>query len=158
MEATGGLKWAFGGFARMLICAPGMQPGRPQARFRWIQRHQGAPRKRRGAILRQISRCFCSPPAQKGLKIKAKWLRTHRARSLRRARSVKIGSQGRGVSGAPQSHRDGEERVHLGGQAGQGQGPVQLLVTMREHLVLSGEFGHDMSHFGSSGQYACTVK
>jgi hypothetical protein len=100
-EAAGGLKWAFGGFARMLICAPGMQPGWPQARFRWIQRHHGAPRKRRGASLEQFYQCFCSPPAQKGLKIKAKSLRTHRARSLRRARSVKMGSRGLGLSGGP---------------------------------------------------------
>ena len=100
-EAAGPLNPAYEGFAWVLICAPGVQPGRPQARFRWIQRHHGAPRKWRGARVKKSSTCFCSPPAQKGLKIEAKWLRTHRARSLRRARSVKMGSRGLGLSGAP---------------------------------------------------------
>jgi hypothetical protein len=90
--------------------------------------HQSGPEKRHGTSFKVFSLCFCSPPAQKGLIIKAKWLRTHRARSLRRARSVKMGSRGRGVSGAPQSHRDGEERVHLDGKAGQGQGRCRLFV------------------------------
>jgi hypothetical protein len=73
--------------------------------------------------------CFCSSPAQKGLKIEARWLHTHRARPFRRAVGENAFAGPGGVPAKKKTHRDGEDRVHLGGQAGHGQGRAQLLVT-----------------------------
>jgi hypothetical protein len=132
----------------------------------------GNPRK---ATPRQIRADFAlpsSPPAHFQLQIKAKSLCTHRTRSLRRARSVKMGSRGLGVSGAPPEppRRRRARTPEWPGRPWPRPRSASLYVDShkfrcnrapckrRQTACLSGEFRHDMSHFGSSGQYACTLE